>query len=152
MPRYGELKYGPILDHLAAQPPDVRAVTLTLDAIAALVGPLPAGAWNASFWNSGEPARRTWQPLGWRAQLDRGARAVHFTRRGSGDPRPAAATAPWLPALPSRRQGVDRAALAAAYQAGTPGTVLAQQYGLTRQGVYYALQQAGVARRPRRHR
>ncbi len=74
-------KYQPLVDHVAAQ--TEGAVTLSFTEIEAIVGrPLPETMQvNAAPWTRAEAAL-VWRlaDRGWRAQLDRLNRCVHFTR------------------------------------------------------------------------
>ena len=62
-------KYAPLTRYLAAQPPDVSEVTLTVPQIEAIIGaPLPPQARTVRWWNSGRAARppQAWLSVGWR--------------------------------------------------------------------------------------
>jgi hypothetical protein len=78
--------YRPLTDYLAAQ--STSSVVLTLDEIAALMGPqgLPDVAYtNEDTWRSERRAYvQRWRALGWRARLDKANRRVIFTRDAEG--------------------------------------------------------------------
>jgi hypothetical protein len=61
-------RYQPLADFLAAQPPDVQQVTLTLDEVEAILGvPLSMSARLPSWWQVQHPGphARTWRRVGW---------------------------------------------------------------------------------------
>ncbi len=79
-------KYQPLADHLAAQPPEVVSVTLSLPEIEVLVGQaLPLTAHRHAWWRN-DPVRttaRAWLAAGWRvthAQVRQVPSAITFTR------------------------------------------------------------------------
>ena len=62
-------KYEPLRRHLAAQPPEVAEVTLTLAEVATIVGaPLPRTAWAGIWWKGAATGTqaRAWRAAGWR--------------------------------------------------------------------------------------
>jgi len=78
--------YQPIADHLAALPPEVLVVTLTLRAIETILRePLPRSASTAMWWSNAPSARpgRVWLTAGWRVaghDFRRAVPTVTFTR------------------------------------------------------------------------
>lgn len=74
---------------LAAQPPDVSTVTLTLEEIEELVGtPLPENSRYPSWWRNDRQTMhaRAWLIAGWKvAAIETGAVAVTWTRDEQGE-------------------------------------------------------------------
>jgi hypothetical protein len=75
-------RYRPLLQHLAVLPSEQRACVLSFAELAAILGsPLAVSArLNGWYWTAGPVARANWIRDGWDARLDRGDRAVTFTR------------------------------------------------------------------------
>ena len=73
----------PLLTHLAEQSHDTATLTLTLDTVAALVGPsLPLGASSRGFWHARAPkamGQRLRASGWWVAQLQRRSAAPTIT-------------------------------------------------------------------------
>ena len=87
MPRHnhtaspGQEWYAPLCRFLAALDPDARAVQLSLDHIAHLVGvPLPPDTHRRFYWSTGIVAKHNWRRTGFRGALDPATNAVTFTR------------------------------------------------------------------------
>lgn len=78
------LKYIRLAAHLAAQPPAVDHLVMTIDEIEALVGTsLPAGARFPSWWRNDEHRAhsRAWLSAGWQVnQVSSKASRVEFVR------------------------------------------------------------------------
>jgi len=88
----GPPKYEPLRAHLAGQPADVAAMTLTIAELGAVLGfALPAGARDTRWWANNATARpqvRAWREAGWRARLHvrmGRVRAVTFVRVDTTD-------------------------------------------------------------------
>lgn len=88
------MKFGALTHLLSSLPPDQQALRLSFAELEEMAhGPLPCGAWTSSYWSNSTVARTNWQPLGFRARLNRHAQTVTFTRiqpAGSRTSRPAA--------------------------------------------------------------
>ena len=73
MPHLGPSTYRPLTDYLAAQPPEVAELTLTLAQLARILGaPLPQEVLTPDFWANvphrweASPQRSAWRAAGWR--------------------------------------------------------------------------------------
>jgi len=74
-------KYLPLVQFLAAVPPEQQAIVLTFDDLEQLIGSLAASAAVRSYWSHSRMAWLNSKALGFAAELDRSRRAVIFTRR-----------------------------------------------------------------------
>jgi hypothetical protein len=76
-------KYGPLYTRLRALPDGQTEVTLTFAEMEMLIGgPLPPSAGTPDYWATSYTAARYWKAAGFRAELQRHARRVLFTRQG----------------------------------------------------------------------
>jgi len=79
------LKYIRLAAHLAAQPPDVHRLTLTLVQIEGIVGEqLPSTARFPSWWRNDDRRMhsRAWLTAGWRVDHTGDRTKVEFVRNG----------------------------------------------------------------------
>ena len=77
------LKYIRLAAHLAAQPPEIERITLTLPEIEQIVGEeLPANARFPSWWRNDDRRMhsRAWLTAGWRVDGIGGKAGVEFVR------------------------------------------------------------------------